>query len=245
MDRESILALFVMLGINVISIFFSTQSLIVTIAQWAMPALVAPIVTRERELGTWDLLRSTPMTTRQIVWAKFAGVCVRYPFWLLALATFPAQLAVATLPGAAIGNALSSQLLMGQEVMSRNLNWQLGLASGGAGLLFIAQQISGLFATAGISLLCSTIVRRSSSAIALAYAGMIFVQMLGGGVVWLTMYILIFAQMNKTMTAGSDPSWVTMALIFVLPIIGNLIYNLILGVVGIAEGLRRAERIGE
>jgi len=243
-DGPSVVAVITVLGFNVLGTYISMQSFVTTIAQWAMPALVAPIIARERELGTWDLLRATPMTTRQILWGKFAGVMVRYPFWLLAAATFPAQLAVAMLPGAAAGSFLSSPTLMSDDVISPNISWQLGLASGGVGLLMIILQIVGLFATAGISLLCSTFARRSSTAIALAYALMIFVQMMGGGMVWFVAYILITIQLSRTLVA-SDIPWVAVALIFVVPMLCTFAYNLILGGVSMGWGLRRAERLAD
>ncbi len=239
------LAILTIVGFNLISAFVSAQGLLVTVATWAMPALIAPLITRERELGTWDLLRSTPLTTRQIVWGKLAGVLVRYPLWLLAAATFPAQLAVTVLPGAAAGNLLSSPRLMADQVLSRNLSWQLGLAAGGVGLLLIAQQISGILACIGVSLVCSTFTRRSSSAIALAYASMIFVQILGGGLVWIAAMIAAFALQPKTTPTTGDPSWASLALIFVLPMLGGLTYNLVLGGVGMAWGLARADRSGD
>ena len=241
-SRGDVFALITMLAFNLISAFVSAQGLLVTVATWAMPALIAPLITRERELGTWDLLRSTPLTARQIVWGKLAGALVRYPLWLLAAATFPAQLAVTTLPGAAIGNILTSPRLMSSQVMGQNLSWQLALASGGAGLLMIAQQIAGMFAGGGISLLCSTFTRRSSSAIALAYAGMIFAQTLGSGLVWIVTMVAVIAWQSKTTPTTGDPSWVSMALIFGLPMLSSLIYNLALGGVGMAWGFARADR---
>jgi len=244
-SSADVLAIFAMVGLNLISAFVSAQGLLVTVATWAMPVLIAPLITRERELGTWDLLRSTPLTTRQIVWAKLAGVLVRYPLWLLAAATFPAQLAVATLPGAAVGNLLSSPLLMASQALGRNLSWQLGLASGGAGLLLIAQQISGILASIGVSLVCSTFTRRSSSAIALAYASLIFVQVLGSGLVWIAAMVAALALQPQTIPTTGDPSWGSLALVFVLPTVGSLIYNLALGGIGMAWGLARADRPGD
>lgn len=240
-DAEAMAGIMIGALINAVGAAVTLGSFLVTIAQWLTPVFIAPIIARERERGTWDLLRVTPMTTRQIVGAKFAGTLVRYPFWLLAVATFPMQIANATLSGAALGKILSSPALMSTDAMSPAVNWQAGLAGFIIGLLMVAQQTSGLWGAAGLAFLCSTWARRSSHAIMMAYALVIAVQMVGGGIISIVAYIMISVNMRRLGASATAPEWTSLVLQMGLPGAISLLYNALLGIVGVAWGLRRAD----
>lgn len=140
---------------------------------WIVPAVAAISIAREREMGTWELLRSTALTEREIVVGKLAGVLGR--FW-------PALLAMALLTPFQIISAMVTQ--GGNWGIVSTVMVEIGSSSGPelwpvllmAALQSLVSQLvpwSRLSLNASVGLAASALSRSTGTAIALAYGGVI------------------------------------------------------------------------
>lgn len=132
------------------------------------PALTAPTISLELDRGTWDVLRTTPLSTRSILLAKLFGALARLRIWrlLFALSLFQGLLAVGTL-------LLSSADLAGWA-------WLLGLAAA------IRPWLEILFA-ALTGMFVSTWVRSAVVALAAAYTAVVLFRLLNNSITWLVL----------------------------------------------------------
>lgn len=74
---------------------------------WIAPAFTATSIAQERERGTWDLVRTTTLSERSLVWAKLLGAMARlWPALLAMLLLIPFQL----LLGVSVGGSILSLL---------------------------------------------------------------------------------------------------------------------------------------
>jgi ABC-type transport system involved in multi-copper enzyme maturation permease subunit len=141
-------------------------------AQILTPALIAPTISMERAAGTWDILRTTPLSTRSIFLAKLFGALSRLRIWTV--------LFVLTLLQGGI-MACSLALLDGETA------WQ-GLVLGAA--TAVRPWLEIIFA-AFVAMYASTLSRSAMTALVAAYGAVILVKMFNSGGMWLTVSLLV------------------------------------------------------
>lgn len=141
---------------------------------WIAPALTAPAIARERERGTFDLLRTTLLTERSIILGKLGGCLVQLWPGLLTLAllapcyvfwTFWGGLFSLTAPG--IVSPIDLGVFLLENSLDTGMLWMgLLLLVGGAGLL---RPWSALAFHASVGLYVSMRSHSSGTAIAVSY----------------------------------------------------------------------------
>ncbi|MGD1993247.1 MAG: hypothetical protein PVI59_08650, partial [Anaerolineae bacterium] len=140
---------------------------------WVAPAIAAISIAREREMGTWELLRSTALTEREIVLGKLAGVLGRLWPALLAMALLtPFQFVSAmVIQGGNLG-IVSTVMVQIESSNGPDLLPVLLIAA----LQSLVSQLapwSRLALNAVVGLTASALARSTGAAIALAYGGVI------------------------------------------------------------------------
>lgn len=148
-------------------------SLLRFVLPWIVPAIAAISIAREREMGTWELLRSTALTEREIVVGKLAGVVGRLWPALLAMALLtPFQFVSATaMQGGNLG--IMSTVLIEMESSSGPDILPILLIAALQGLIAQLVPWSRLSLNAAVGLAASALSRSTGTAIALAYGSVI------------------------------------------------------------------------
>ena len=144
---------------------------------WIVPAIAALSIAQERETGTWEVLRCTALTARDIVLGKLGGSLGRLWPALLALAL----LAPFRLLWTAATTALTATGLTAPAISSGWSVWPGLLSAIPAGLVAQLTPWTHMLLHAAVGLLASALSRSSTTAIALAYGGAI----VGRIVLWL------------------------------------------------------------
>lgn len=153
-------------------------SLLRFVLPWIVPAMAAISIAREREMRTWEVLRSTALTEREIVLGKLAGVLGR--LW-------PALLAMALLTPFQFVSAMVIQ--GGNLGIVSTVMIELGSSTGpdllpilliGALQSLVSQLVpwSRLALNAVVGLTASAFARSTGAAIALAYGGVIGIRVI-------------------------------------------------------------------
>ena len=140
-------------------------------AQIMAPALTAPTISMERAAGTWDILRTTPMSTNAIFMAKLFGSLSRLRIWLVLFA-------LTLLQGGIM--ACSLTLFSGE-----NAAW--GIVVGAATTLkpwleIIFAAFAGMYA--------STLASSAMMALVAAYGAVVFVKIFNSSGLWLAITFL-------------------------------------------------------
>jgi hypothetical protein len=143
--------------------------LLALVLPWIAPALTAPAIARERELGTLDLLRVTLLTERSIVLGKL-GVCLArlWPglFTLALLA--PVQMVWVGWSGLVSPFNISTLAL----VDSLDDRW-MWLVLGVSGVVGVLRPWGNLAFHAAIGLFVSVLSRSSAMAVAVSYGAVL------------------------------------------------------------------------
>jgi hypothetical protein len=138
---------------------------------WIAPALTATTISRESELGTLDLLRSTLLTERSIVLGKLGGCAVRLWPAILTLALLtPFQLTWAVGSGSFGLSPLTMTGIMVDSPVGTGQFWAWLLLAGLTGWL---RPWGTLTLNAAVGMLASVVARRSGAAVAIAYGAII------------------------------------------------------------------------
>jgi hypothetical protein len=154
---------------------------------WIAPALTATTIARERELGTFDLLRTTLLTERSIVLGKLGG-CLAW-LWpgiltLVLLSPFQiVQVSASSSWGGLLG-PLHLPALMTDPAYGVERWWVWLLLSGMAGWLRIWGDLA---LHAAVGLFVSVLVRSSGAAIAISYGAILAAR----AVLWLMNSFLV------------------------------------------------------
>jgi ABC-type transport system involved in multi-copper enzyme maturation permease subunit len=129
------------------------------------PALTAPCISLERDRGTWDMLRATPIPDREILLAKLFGGLARLKIWKLLFALSILQaLMIAGISVIASGEVLGGALALALSSVIRP--WlEIGFAA------FV-----GMFA--------STWVRSATMALAASYIAVVLMKLFNSTVLW-------------------------------------------------------------
>lgn len=130
------------------------------------PALTAPMISLERDKGTWDILLTTPQSVFSILLAKLLGALSRLRFWpvLFVLTLFQGLIVLCSL------SVVDGQVAVWDVLM------------GGATVLRPWLEI--LFA-ALVGLLFSTAVRSATMAVASTYAIVVIFKLFNSSLVWM------------------------------------------------------------
>ncbi len=143
---------------------------------WIVPAIAASTIVREREIGTWDLLRTTLLSERGIVLGKLGGCLGRLWPGLLALALLA--------PFQVVWNVMIQAVTMGSMSailadFTAGAEWSRWPALLGLVLIGLVAQLlpwSHLALHTAAGLLASARSRSSTTAIACAYGGVILLR---------------------------------------------------------------------
>ena len=140
-------------------------SMITLFGAFTAPALTAPMVSMEVNRGTWEILRTTPLSTRSILGAKLFGALARLRIW-------PILFALSLLQGLLIGCSTT--------IAQENLiywGWLLGVSA------VVRPWVEILFA-ALIGLYASTRTRSATTALVAAYTAVVLMRVLNSSGVW-------------------------------------------------------------
>jgi ABC-type transport system involved in multi-copper enzyme maturation permease subunit len=145
------------------------------------PALTAPSISMERSRGTWDVLRTTPLSTRSILLAKLFGALSRLRIWR-------ALLVLSILQGImmAFSMTVSSEVVLAA-----------GILAGAATALRPWLEI--LFA-GFTGMYVSTRVRSTTAALAISYAIVMLLKLTNGTTSW--MLVSTMFELNEMMFAA-------------------------------------------
>lgn len=148
-------------------------SLLRFVLPWIVPAIAAISIARERETGTWELLRSTALTEREIALGKLAGVLGRLWPALLAMALLtPFQFVSATaMQGGNVG-IMSTVMIEAGSSSGPDL-LPILLIAALQGLMAQLAPWSRIGLNAAVGLAASALSRSTGTAIATAYGGVI------------------------------------------------------------------------
>lgn len=150
-------------GLPLVCLVSAVAWLLSLLLPWVAPVFTGTAIARERELGTFDLLRATLLTERSIVLGKLAGSMAQLWPAILALALLtPFQLVLVDAGGWA------GQLVSGAELGVR----QIGalLLTTAAGWL---KPWGNLAFNAALGIFVSTLSRTTSAAIAVTFGALI------------------------------------------------------------------------
>jgi hypothetical protein len=175
---------------------------------WIAPALTAAVIARERELGTFDLLRTTLLTERSIVLGKLGGCAVRlWPGVLALVLLTPFQVAWA-FGGVASGfsGLPLLALLAAQPGFDIAQLWAWLLLAGVAGLL---KPWSDLAFHAAVGLVVSVLSRSVGVALAISYGAILAVRAMA----WLATSLLLPVLLALVASPGLGEPYMAYALV--------------------------------
>jgi len=130
------------------------------------PALTAPMISLERDRGSWEILRATPQSMQSILLAKFFGALSRLKIWpvLFVLSLFQGAIFFCSI------NVMSGSFSV--------WSWFLGVAT------VLRPWLEILFA-AFTGFFFSTTVRSATIALASTYVIVVFFKLFNSGLVWM------------------------------------------------------------
>lgn len=170
-------------GMFAAACFFCLPGFLITAvtlyAQIMAPALTAPTISMERAAGTWDILRTTPLSLRSIFLAKLVGALSRLRIWLVLFA-------LTLLQG---GIMACSITLFGGE----NAWW-----GGVMGLATMLRPWLEIFFAAFAGMYASTLASSAMMALVAAYGMIVLVKIFNSGGLWLGVSLL--AELDETAT---------------------------------------------
>lgn len=139
-------------------------------AQIMAPALTAPTISMERASGTWDILRTTPLSMRSIFLAKLFGALSRLRIWLVLFALTLLQ-----------GGILACSLTL----FGGNPLWGgvMGIAT------TLRPWIEIIFA-AFVGMYASTVASTAMMALVSAYGAVILAKLFNSSGLWLAVVLL-------------------------------------------------------
>lgn len=140
-------------------------NIVVLYALFTAPALTAPLISIERDRGTWETLRTTPQSTRSIVMAKLFGALSRQRIW-------PILIGLTLLQGAALGCSYG--------LFQSQFAW-LGIFVGGAAAL---RPLLEVFFAALCGLVASLWLRSATSALVFSYSAVLALKLLNSSAAW-------------------------------------------------------------
>jgi hypothetical protein len=189
--------------------------LLAAILPWIVPALTAPAIARERELGTLDLLRVTLLGERSIVLGKLGACLLRLWPGLLALALL-APFQVVWVAGARLITVTDPTALLVTPQLDLKWSWILLLAVYSS--LGLIKPWSDLAFHAAIGLFVSVVARSSGVAVAVAYASVIVARFsLWLGLMLVSSMGVLWSDLSESALPGLD--WVSLALEVVGPLL--------------------------
>ncbi|MBN1812101.1 MAG: hypothetical protein JXA14_09725 [Anaerolineae bacterium] len=204
---------------------------------WIAPALAATTIARERELGTFDILRTTLLSERAIVLGKL-GACLAqlWPGILLLVLLAPFQV-LGMMGGGALclcpsysdlsALALASELGMEYVIVSLVLSAFVGTL----------RPLADVVLHAGLGTFVSSLLRSSGAAVAVSYGAVLVVRVAA----WLAMSIisavLVYSSVDPAIFDASlaNPgaglsilSWLAPSLASLVLIVGEILAALLL-----------------
>jgi ABC-type transport system involved in multi-copper enzyme maturation permease subunit len=148
-------------------------------AQIMAPALTAPTISMERAAGTWDILRTTPLSMQSIFLAKLVGALSRLRIWLVLFA-------LSLLQGGIL--ACSVTFIGGENVWWGSI---MGLAT-------MLRPWLEIFFAAFAGMYASTLANSAMIALVAAYGTVILVKLFNSSGLWLAVSLL--ANLDDTAT---------------------------------------------
>jgi hypothetical protein len=141
------------------------------------PALTAPTISMELDRGTWDILRATPLSTREIVLAKLLGALARLRIWpiLFALSLLQGLLLSCSFFFALGTDAGNSAALSGVIV---------GMTTA------VRPWLEILFA-AFVGMMTSTLIHSATTALAASYTAVVLTKLFNSSLIWMGVAALI------------------------------------------------------
>jgi hypothetical protein len=163
---------------------------------WVAPALAAATIARERELGTFDVLRTTLLSERAIVLGKL-GACLAqlWPGILLLVLLAPFQV-IGMLGGSVMCLCPSYSDLSALAVAS-----ELGVEYVIVSLVFSAfvgtlRPLVDMMLNAGLGMFVSSLLRSSGAAIAASYGAVLVVRVVAWLAMTITGSVLVFGTLD-------------------------------------------------
>lgn len=148
---------------------------------WIAPALTAAAIARERELQTFDLLRTTLLTERGIVLGKLGGCIVRlWPGILMLVLLAPFQAIQISTSG--LGSLYIPALMAGTEYNVVGMGVLFLLMA----LVTALKSFGDLALHAAVGLFVSAFVRSSGMAVAVSYGAILAVRVF----LWIAVSVL-------------------------------------------------------
>lgn len=165
---------------------------------WLSPAIAAGAFAREREMGTWDLLRSTALGEPAIVLGKFLGsLALLWPGLLVLVLLSPFQVVWEISNFGGIGASLFSSPIAPEQISEPIAILSLIPAAIAGQLQFWSRL---LFHT-GIGLFVSALFHSSGAAIAVTYGAILTVRALFGlfnAIAQSLLVVFLLSQMTST-----------------------------------------------
>ncbi len=146
-------------------------SMLTILGSFMAPALTAPIISLERDRGTWEILRATPQSMRSILMAKLLGALSRLRIW-------PVLFVLSLFQGLILFFALTFAL--GEFTL---WNWLLGAA-------VILRPWSEILFAAFAGLFFSTAVGSATMALVSTYALVVIFKLFNSSPLWLGLFTL-------------------------------------------------------
>ncbi len=143
--------------------------------QIMVPVLTAPTISKERAAGTWDILRTTPLSMRSIFLAKVFGSLSRLRIWL-------GLFALTLLKGGIVAFA--------QPVFGNNLMWLAGVM----GLVVMLHPWVEIIFAACVGVYVSTLARTAMVALVAAYSIIVLMKIFNSSYIWLA--VVWFAELD-------------------------------------------------
>ncbi len=140
-------------------------------AQIMAPALTAPAISMERAAGTWDILRTTPMSMRSIFLAKLFGALSRLRIWLVLFALTLLQ-----------GGIMTCSLML----FDSDRIWSAGVM----GLATTLRPWVEITFAAFVGMYASTLASTAMMALVAAYSIVILVKIFNSSGLWLAVALL-------------------------------------------------------
>jgi hypothetical protein len=214
---------------------------------WIAPALAAATIARERELGTFDVLRTTLLSERAIVLGKLGACLVQlWPGILLLVLLSPFQII------GAMGGSVMCLCPAYSDLAALGLASELGMEYVIASLLFSAfvgtlRPLADVALHAGLGMFVSTLLRSSGMAIAASYGAVLVVRVMAWLAVTIMGSVLIYSSLDPAIfdptfvgpgTGMSALSWLAPSLTSLVLIVGEILAAFLL-VGGAVWQLRR------
>jgi len=161
-------------GVPLLCLLNVAASLLAFALQWIAPAITAPSIARERELGTLDLLRVTTLTERSIVLGKLGGCLAR--LW-------PGILTLALLTPFRVAWVAEGGLVRLSDLvnLAEDFTFDVGYSWAGLFLLVGAGALrpwGDLALHTAVGLFVSALCRSAGMAVAVSYGAVIAVRMI-------------------------------------------------------------------